>query len=243
VTAPRSLLDRTFVVTLALKGLDGVIELLAGLALLLVTPAQLDAAAHALTRHELREDPHDPLAHWLLGYTGNLSVSATLFGAVYLLLHGAVKVVLVVAVLRDRLWAYPWLIGFLIAFIGWQGVELVRHPTWGLAALTAFDILIVVLTVREYRLHRARRNGEVDVRHVPRPRRSRPRWVIGDSAGGTAVALVFFVVAALMAAVAAVVASPWAWLLVLVAAVAIVDAVASIVYHRRRVPGFEPDGV
>lgn len=159
VTPSRSFLDRTFVVTLVLKGLDGVIELVAGVALLLVSPAQLEAAARALTRHELREDPHDPVAHWLLGYTGNLSVSATLFGAVYLLVHGVVKVFLVVAVLRDKLWAYPWLIGFLVAFIGWQAFELVRHFTWGLAALTAFDILIVVLTVREYRVHRARRRA------------------------------------------------------------------------------------
>ena len=91
-------------------------------------------------------------------------MSATLFGAVYLLIHGVVKVFLVVAVLRDKLWAYLWLIGFLVAFIGWQGYELVRHFTWGLAALTAFDILIVVLTVREYRIHRARRRERDDAR-------------------------------------------------------------------------------
>lgn len=155
-------LDRTFVVTLILKGLDGVLELVAGVGLLLVSPAQLEAAARALTRHELREDPHDPFAHWLIGYTGNLSVSATLFGAVYLLVHGVVKIVLVVAVLRDRLWAYPWLIGFLVAFIGWQGYELVVHFSWGLAALTAFDILIVALTVREYRMRRRERRERTD---------------------------------------------------------------------------------
>src|SRR5579875_753736 len=119
VTHRPSALDRTFFVTLVLKGLYGAVEVIAGVALLLVSPAQLEAAARALTRHELREDPHDPVAHWLLGYTGGLSVSATVFGAVYLLVHGAVKVILVVAVLRDKLWAYPWLIGFLVAFIGW----------------------------------------------------------------------------------------------------------------------------
>ncbi len=152
-----SALDRTFWVVLVLKGLDGVVELIAGVALLLVTPAQLEAAARALTGHELHEDPHDPIANWLLHYTGTLSVSATIFGAVYLLVHGVVKIILVVAVLRDKLWAYPWLIGFLVAFIGWQVYEMVVHFTWGLAALTVFDILIVLLTVREYRVRRARR--------------------------------------------------------------------------------------
>jgi uncharacterized membrane protein len=148
-------LDRTFFVSLILKGLDGALELLGGIALLLVTPAEIAAAARALTRHELREDPHDPVANWIIGYTATLDVSTTLFGAIYLLAHGAVKVFLVIAVLRGRLWAYPWLIGFLVLFIGYQGVELVLHFGWGLLLLTAFDIFIVVLTVREYRLRRA----------------------------------------------------------------------------------------
>ncbi|MGO4534203.1 DUF2127 domain-containing protein [Leifsonia sp. 2MCAF36] len=152
----RSLLDRTFFVSLVLKGLDGAVELVAGFALLVVSPAQLEAVTRALTRHELHEDPHDPIANALVNYAGGLSVSTTLFGAIYLLAHGIVKVILVVAVLRDKLWAYPWLIGFLVAFIGYQSYELVVHFTWGLAALTAFDIFIVVLTVREYRLHRRR---------------------------------------------------------------------------------------
>jgi uncharacterized membrane protein len=150
----RSLLDRTFFVSLVLKGLDGAVELIAGAALLVVTPAQIAAVTRALTRHELREDPHDPIANALVHYTSTVSVSATLFGAIYLLAHGIVKVVLVVAVLRNRLWAYPWLIAFLVAFIGYQGYELIVHFTWGLVALTAFDIFIVVLTVREYRVRR-----------------------------------------------------------------------------------------
>jgi uncharacterized membrane protein len=65
--------------------------------------------------------------------TGGLSVSTTLLGAIYLLAHGIVEVILVVAVLRGKLWAYPWLIGFLVAFIGYQGYELVVHFSWASA--------------------------------------------------------------------------------------------------------------
>lgn len=155
-------LDRAFFVSLILKGLDGVLELVGGVALLLITPAQITAIVHALTRQELREDPHDLIANWLINYTGTLGVSATVFGAIYLLVHGIVKVFLVVAVLRDKLWAYPWLIGFLIVFIIFQGYELILHVSWGLSLLTAFDIFIVILTVREYRLHRQRRAARVE---------------------------------------------------------------------------------
>ena len=73
-----------------------------------------------------------------------------LFGAMYLLTHGLVKVVLVVALLLNKLWAYPWMIGVLLLFIGYQLYRIVLQPSAGLVALTVFDGLIVVLTWREY---------------------------------------------------------------------------------------------
>lgn len=150
------LLDRIFWVALIVKGLDGVLELIGGVLFLVLTPAQISGIVQVLTQHELSEDPDDLIANALVRFAASLDVSATLFGAVYLLLHGAVKVVLVVAVLRDRLWAYPWLIGFLVLFIGYQVYDMIVHFTWGMLALTVFDAFIVALTMREYRLHRAR---------------------------------------------------------------------------------------
>lgn len=153
------LLDRTFFVSLIVKVLDGVVELIGGVLLLVVTPDQIRAAVAAITRGEFAEDPHDLLANLLVRYAGELNVSATLFGAVYFLAHGLVKVLLAGAVLRDKIWAYPWLIAFLVAFIGWQGYELVVHFTVGLLLLTLFDAFIVYLTAREYARHKALRAG------------------------------------------------------------------------------------
>ncbi|MDP9887367.1 DUF2127 domain-containing protein [Pseudarthrobacter enclensis] len=148
-------LDRTFRVSLILKGLDGVLELIGGLLLLLVTPEQIGALARFLTQHELAQDPHDVVANSLLHLTANLSGSASLFGAVYLLLHGAVKIVLVWAVLKEKLWAYPWMIAFLLVFIAYQAYRISVAFSWGMVLLTAFDIFIVWITWHEYRLRRA----------------------------------------------------------------------------------------
>jgi uncharacterized membrane protein len=68
--------------------------------------------------------------------------------------HGTVKVVLVIALLLNKLWAYPWMIIVLVLFIGYQLYRIVLHPTAGLIALTVFDVLIVALTWREYRQQR-----------------------------------------------------------------------------------------
>lgn len=150
------LLDTTFRISLIVKGIDGVLELVGGVLLLVISPSKIGALVRFLTQHELAEDPHDFFANLLVHSAGSLSVSASLFGAIYLLVHGLVKVALVAAVLSGRLWAYPWMIGFLVAFIGYQAYEMVVHFSIGLLLLTLFDIFIVVLTVREYRLHRVR---------------------------------------------------------------------------------------
>lgn len=151
-----ALLARTFAVSLILKGLDGVLELAGGFLLLVVSPAQMSSLARLLTQHELSEDPDDLIANAVLHLAGGATAGTTLFGAVYLLLHGAVKIVLVWAVLRDKLWAHPWMIAFLSVFIVYQTYRLVMGFSWGLALLTAFDILIVWLTAHEYRAHRRR---------------------------------------------------------------------------------------
>ena len=150
-------LDTTFRVGLIVKLVDGILELVGGVLLLVISPQRIGEAVRFLTQHELAEDPHDLFANLLVHAAGSLSVSASLFGAFYLLVHGLVKVLLVAAVLSGRLWAFPWMIGFLLVFIGYQAYEMVVHFSVGLLLLTLFDLFIVVITVREYRLRREAR--------------------------------------------------------------------------------------
>ncbi|HEY7607411.1 MAG TPA: DUF2127 domain-containing protein [Actinomycetes bacterium] len=148
---PRDLLDQSFEVGIVLKGLDGVLEVIGGVLLLVLSPATIDRLAIRLTQHELSEDPHDFVATHLLKTTHGLTGPAVLFGAVYLLAHGMVKVILVGALLKNQLWAYPAMIAFLGLFIVYQLYRLIVDPSAGLAALTAFDAVIAWLTYREYR--------------------------------------------------------------------------------------------
>ncbi len=152
-------LDKTFKVGLVLKGLDGILEVAGGIMLLFLSPHAIEHIVRALTAHELSEDPHDFIASHLLHTAGHLTTSATLFGAVYLLSHGAAKVVLVALVLRDKLWAYPWLIALLVAFIGYQLYQITAVSfSAGLTALTVFDVALVWLTWREYQSKRPPRH-------------------------------------------------------------------------------------
>lgn len=156
-------LDRVFAVSIVLKGLDGVVELIGGLALLFISPARLrdwlgDVVSFVLVGHE-----RSPLFHWAIHLGDSWGTRTTLFAAAYLLLHGIIKVVLVWALLKQQLWAYPWMLAALGVFIVIQGYELVVHFSWWMLALTLFDVFIVALTAREWQLHRKRRAAEADV--------------------------------------------------------------------------------
>jgi uncharacterized membrane protein len=149
-----SSLDRTFRITVTLKGLDGALEVIGGLVLLFVRPATLQHIVRSLTQHELSQDRHDFFASHLLRSAGHLTHGATIFAALYLLSHGVAKVVLVVAVLRDQVWAYPGMIVLLAAFIAYQLYRLAIRLSVGLTLLTAFDVFVVWLTWREFQAKR-----------------------------------------------------------------------------------------
>jgi uncharacterized membrane protein len=151
----KSLLDRTFEVGIILKGLDGVLETLGGLLLLFVTPDTINRLAIMITEGELSRDPHDFFANRILHTAHQGSGSSVLFGALYLLSHGVAKIVLVTALLKNKLWAYPWLIGFLLLFVVYQIYRIALDHSLSLTALTIFDIFIAWLTWREWQLQKA----------------------------------------------------------------------------------------
>jgi uncharacterized membrane protein len=154
---PQNWLDRVFEVGIIGKGLNGAAELVGGLLLLFLSPDRIHRILAALTQAELSEDPHDFIASHILHTANGLTGNAVLFGAVYLLAHGIVKVVLVVALLLNKIWAYPWMIIVLFLFIAYQLYRIALNPTAGLIALTIFDLVIVALTWREYQQQRRHR--------------------------------------------------------------------------------------
>lgn len=143
------LLDRTFRLSVVLKGLDGLLEIVGGVLLLAVAPSTLGHLVRRATQHELSQDSHDFVAQHLLHLTANLNHSRG-FGAAYLISHGVVKVVLVIALLKEQRWAYPVTLAFLGAFIAYQLYRMAVALSVGLGLLTAFDVFIVWLVWREY---------------------------------------------------------------------------------------------
>jgi len=159
VRGETQLLHRTFMLGVGAKGVFGAVELIGAILSFVISPAQIRAFAIWATAKEIQEDPHAVIAQFLLHLGTNINLSQTHYVAAYLMLHGLVKVILVWAVLRDKRWAYPWMLAALAIFIGTQTFQLLQGYSLGLLLLTLFDVFIVWLTWREWRLHPATKRG------------------------------------------------------------------------------------
>ncbi|HUD05358.1 MAG TPA: DUF2127 domain-containing protein [Candidatus Saccharimonadales bacterium] len=140
--------DEVFRVSIILKGLDSLLEVIGGIALLLISPTSLNSWAHDIARWPLIKS-HASISSHIIHGVHSLSL-ATTFGAIYLLAHGLIKVGLVIALLYNKLWAYPAFIAVVIIFIIYQIYSLTRHLTFGMSFLTVFDTFVVVLTWMEW---------------------------------------------------------------------------------------------
>jgi uncharacterized membrane protein len=145
-----------FEVSLVLKGLFAAGEILAGVGVYFVTQQFLFGLVERITREELLEDPRDFVANYLLQSAQHFSVSTRNFTAIYLLIHGIVKLWLIIGLLRRRLWYYPVAIAVFGLFIVYQVYRYsLTHSLW-LVLITGVDVVVIALTWHEYRYLRAR---------------------------------------------------------------------------------------
>jgi uncharacterized membrane protein len=140
-----------FLIGILAKAVDGVLEVIGGLFLLFVEPAHLHRWLAILTQHELSRAPNDAMARLLLGVQAHLTYRTRLFGAIYLLVHGVVKIGLVAALLRRELWAYPTAIIVFALFIVYQLYRYTITGGFWLVVLSVVDLFVIVLTWLEYR--------------------------------------------------------------------------------------------
>ena len=130
---------RLFRVGVLLKGIDGMLEVLGGLLLLVATSGSIHSIVWTLTEHEISEDPTDTIAG--------------------LLRH------VVVSLLRELKWAFPVALGFLGAFTAYQLYRFAHTHSIALLVFSVVDLFIMGMVWREYAV---RRNTGAFGSRVPR---------------------------------------------------------------------------
>lgn len=148
-------LDVVFIFSLVLKGVDGLIELVGGTLLLVFNQPQIQHIVTHVTHRELAEDPHDLISNLLIKSTVHFNDSVRYFLAIYLLAHAVVKLISVVGIITNRLWAYPFAlvtIGLMTLYQIYE-VLFVRASLF-MVALTVFDIFVLWMIWYEYKHRR-----------------------------------------------------------------------------------------
>ncbi|MFI5270822.1 MAG: DUF2127 domain-containing protein [Candidatus Saccharimonadales bacterium] len=164
---PSSLFEKVFEGGLLIKGLDGFIELVAGFILLFVSPASIQHFLSFITARELQSEPNNKFAHLVLHSADHLTTSNKTFLIIYLWLHASIKLISVVGILKNWLWAYPFALISLGILTLYQVYSIVVHASIGMILLTIFDVFILGMIWREYGFVKNKRSKKLEEESKP----------------------------------------------------------------------------
>lgn len=134
------------------KGIVSAAEIVAGVVAFFIPVSTIADLVGGWARGELGEDPGDFIATQLDHLAHQLAFTSSTFIALYLLSRGLVKFVLIIAMLRNQLWAYPWSLAVIGAFVLYQIYQIVTAYSVAIVLLTLFDFVVMYFIWREYQV-------------------------------------------------------------------------------------------
>ena len=143
-----------FRVSVFLKGTFSLVEVIAGTLAFFIPVSSITNVVIAIAQGELIEDPSDFVATHLLAFAQQFSITSGTFIAIYLLSRGLIKLVLVGALLKNQLWAYPSSLIVLGLFVLYQLYQIMMTHSLPLILLTLFDLIVMWFVWREYEVVR-----------------------------------------------------------------------------------------
>jgi uncharacterized membrane protein len=156
----RSILHRFFELGILIKAVDGGLELVGGLLLVVLSPVAINRVVFFFVEGELKEDPTDLVANLLL-HTTRSAIDVRIPASVFLIVHGAVKLVLVGGLATNRLWSYPAAILVFAGFTVYQLYQLSQQYSLFLATVTVLDVIVILLVIAEFRHMRIARTHKL----------------------------------------------------------------------------------
>jgi uncharacterized membrane protein len=141
-----------FDIGVVIKGIDGLAELLAGIALL-VSPSLVHTVLSGIAgANSGRVHVPHLVAQYVARLDDQLAASGLVFLIIFLLTHGIVKLALVYCLLKKIVRAYPIALAILVAFLVYQVYVFIQTPSLSMAVFCILDVVIVGLVWREYRI-------------------------------------------------------------------------------------------
>ena len=144
---------KTFHLLMIMKAIGAASEILASAFFLLVRPEHVRGIIVRLLQSDLVEDPTDFIGNSFLRFAEQLSLATEHFLALYLLLHGLIKIGLIRVLWKKHWWAYPAFIFLMLAFVVYQLLRFQHTHAWWLLIFSVFDLVVIWFTFQEYKDH------------------------------------------------------------------------------------------
>lgn len=141
-----------FLISILLKGIISVVEVISGIAILFVPSAGLYAAASSF----IALLPLGSLGTHILEQIGSYTPDTALFVAAYLFIRGIIKAFLIGALLLNKLWAYPSLLLVMAGLVLYQIYQIATTGSIIVIGITVFDLIVMFFVWREYQIVLAR---------------------------------------------------------------------------------------
>ncbi len=141
-----------FKISVIIKGLISFAEIVAGSISFFIPPSFITTTALFITQHAFPTNPNNPLAVYFLSEANHFSSGTAAFVGLYLLSRGLIKLVLIIALLRNQLWAYPVSLVVLALFVLYQVYQIITTHSPIVVAITLFDLVVMYFIWREYQI-------------------------------------------------------------------------------------------
>lgn len=155
------LVHEFFLVSVILKGLISLAEVVVGIGVLLIPPYVIISSTLFLLQYL----PNAYLQSSLMVEVSHYTSATAVFVSLYLLSRGLVKVGLMWGLLKGKLIAYPLSLGVLAVLVLYQLYQLITPPfSLIIFGITVFDLIVMYFVYREWRIVLRHHHSA----HVPR---------------------------------------------------------------------------
>ena len=138
-----------FDIGMVIKGIDSVFEVIGGI--ILTMPTKLARYILVFSQHEAFRH-HKALAGKLDRLAENVTMHPSIGQAIYLMIHGLAKVILIIAITRNKRWGYTGFIGVLSLFASIEVIRAISAHEVVTGIFGVFDMFVVVLIYKEYKM-------------------------------------------------------------------------------------------
>ena len=154
-----------FHISVLIKGLISLAEILVGTLALFIPLSYVTGLATKFAESELSEGAlnfnlTNLFASHVISYVHGIPAISSTFLAVYLLSRGLIKVVLIYAMLKNKLSAYPISLIVLGLFVSYQMYQILISFSGTILALTIFDLIVMWFIWAEYKVLKWRMHAE-----------------------------------------------------------------------------------